>query len=342
MRIALVGAGSLGTIVGALISKAGLDIVLVDANREHVEALNSQGAQVVGHMELRVPVKASLPEDVRGEYDLVIYLAKATYDEVALPQVSEHMGEESILITLQNGVPEEKVASFIGKERVLGGAVGWGATWLRPGVSELTSEPEKMEYDIGEMDGKVTDRIKRVKEVLDHAGNAVITENLVGTRWTKLLANVSMSGLGTALGCTYGDILDNQRAVDAAICIILESLITAKALGIKMEPMQGVDPNVLMDIARESWENARNAVNLVWNPHRDQIPSMLQDLRKGLPCEVEALNGYLSAMSAKAGVSTPVNDQVTEIIRAIQAKKMGLDFSNLDKIKIPDPQTYFE
>ncbi len=341
MRIALVGAGSLGTIVGALISKAGLDIVLVDANREHVEALNSQGAQVVGHMELQVPVKAALPEDMQGEYDLVIYLTKATYDEVALPQVREHMGEKSALITLQNGVPEERVASFIGRERVMGGAVGWGATWLRPGVSELTSEPEKMEYDIGELDGKVTERIKKVKEVLDHAGKAIITENLVGTRWTKLLANVSMSGLGTALGCTYGEILDDQKAVDAAICIILESLITAKALGIKMEPMQGVDPSMLLDIAKDSWENARNVVNLVWSPHRDQIPSMLQDLRKGLPCEVEALNGYLSAMSKKAGVSTPVNEQVTEIIRAIQGGKMELTFSNLEKIQIPDPQIYF-
>ena len=87
MRIALMGAGSLGTIAGALLSKAGLDIVLVDANEEHVKALNASGARVVGHMELTAPVKAILPSQMDGTYDLVIYLVKSTYDDVALPEL---------------------------------------------------------------------------------------------------------------------------------------------------------------------------------------------------------------------------------------------------------------
>jgi len=334
MRMALVGAGSMGTIIGALLTKGGEDIVLVDVNEEHVKAMNEKGARITGHMELTVPVKAITPDQMEGIYDLVIYLVKTTYDDQALPEILPFLGEDSAVITLQNGVPEERVSAVVGRERTLGGAIGWGATLLEPGVSELTSEVEAMTYDIGEMDGTVTERIRAVKAVLDKAGKAEITTNLVGTRWTKLLANVSFSGLGTALNCTYGDILDNEKALIAATSIIVETLKTARALGIKMEPMQGVDPNVLLDIIRESEENALNVIRMVWGRHRDQVPSMLQDLRKGLRCEVETLNGYLSAKSAEAGVPTPVNDRVTEIIRGIQEGRYPLSFDNLDMIDV--------
>lgn len=342
MRMALVGAGSMGTVIGALLSKAGLDVLMVDANREHVEALKASGATVTGHMQLNVPVKAVTPQDWQGQADMVIYLVKTTYDEAALPQVLEHMGPDSFLITLQNGVPEEKVASVVGRERTLGGAIGWGAAWLRPGVSELTSEPEKMTFDIGELDGRITPRLQQTKKILDNCGEATITTNLVGVRWTKLLANVAMSGLGAAIDSTYGGILDNDKAAAAALCIILETLLTARTLGIRMEPMQGVDPAVMLEVARQGLETALKVVRMVWGPHRDQVPSMLQDLRKGLPCEVGSLNGYLSARSAEAGVPTPVNDKVTEIIRAVQEGRMPLSFSNLDAIQVPDLSFYLE
>jgi 2-dehydropantoate 2-reductase len=342
LRIALVGAGSLGTIAGALLSRAGLDIVLVDANKEHVEALNRKGATIVGHMELTTPVKAITPEGMDGTYDLIIYLVKSTYDDVALPELLPFMREDSMLITLQNGVPEERVASFVGRERTLGGAVGWGGTWKGPGVSELTSDPSEMTFDIGELDGRMTDRLERIREVLDRAGVAIITENLVGVRWTKLLVNVAMSGLSTALDCSYGGILDDEQAITAAICIMLETIKAAQALGIKMEPMQGADPAILFEIVKQDLENAKGVVRLIWDPHRDIIGSMLQDCRKGLKCEVESINGYLSKMARSAGVATPVNDQVTEMIRKIQDGELESSMANLEALDVPDVKVYFD
>ena len=334
MRIALVGAGSMGTILGALLAKGGEDIVLVDVNQQHVKALNESGARITGHMDLTVPVRAILPDDMQGPYDLVIYLVKTTNDEKALAEILPHLNDGSVLITLQNGVPEEKVSAAIGKERTLGGAIAWGATFLGPGVSELTSESEAMTYDIGELDGSLTSRLQSIKTVLDKAGEAHITTNLIGVRWTKLMINVSMSGPGAALGCTYGMILDDPKAVVIATAIVVETLKTARALGIKMEPVQGLDPNILMDIVKESEENAVNAMRLIYGKHRDLIASMLQDIRKGMPCEVETLNGYLSRKSAEAGVPTPVNDQITEVIRGIESGKYSPDFENLDMIEV--------
>ena len=78
-------------------------------------------------------MRALTPDGMEGIYDLVVYLVKSTYDEQALPQILPHLGADSVLITLQNGVPEEKVASFIGRERTLGGAVMWSAELVSPG-----------------------------------------------------------------------------------------------------------------------------------------------------------------------------------------------------------------
>jgi len=334
MRIALVGVGAMGTVIGALLTKNGEDIVLVDVNEPHIKALNEKGAKIVGHMDLTVPVKAMIPGEMEGIYGLIIYLVKTTYDDVALPEILPFLGTDSLVITLQNGVPEERVAAVVGRERTLGGAIGWGATFLAPGVSELTYEPVDMTYDIGEMDGSVTERVQAVKAVLDKAGEAHVSTNLAGTRWVKLMVNVSMSGLSTALDCTYGDILDDDKATIAAISISLETLHTAKALGITMEPMKGVDPNIMLDVVKQSEENAVKVFRMIYERSRELVASMLQDLRRGIPCEVDTINGYLTAKSAEAGVPTPVNDKVTEIIRGIQDGKYPLSFDNLDMIEL--------
>ncbi len=341
MRIAVLGAGSLGTVVGTLLTRGGLDVTMVDADEAQVAALNAHGGRITGKMELVQPVKAVTPDRVEGLFDLVVYLAKSTCDNVALPQFMPHFAEDGVLITLQNGVPESKVASYVGRERTLGGAVGWSAEITEPGISRLTSDPEQMDYEIGELGGELTGRIEVVKEVLDRAGRATVSANLQGVRWTKLLFNVAASGVSAALGATGGQIMDDDKACDAVILIMVEAVLTAQALGIQLEPMRGADPTFLLDVARSGMENARGLLRALIADMRDAKASMLQDLEKGRPCEVESLNGYLARMSAKAGVVAPVNDQVTEIIREIQDGKRACAFHNLESLNLPDVSSYF-
>ena len=328
------GTGSLGTIIGALLSGAGEDIILVDADRDHVRALNEKGATITGHMDLTVPVKAIMPDMMDGSFDLVIYLVKSTYDDEALPMLLPHLSESSGVLTLQNGIPEEKIASIVGRERTMGGAVGWAGILRGPGVSELASLPEIMTYDIGELNGEQSERIEAAKAALDNAGKAEITTNLTGVRWSKLLVNASLSCMSTVLGCNGARILDNEKALRAAVSIMVETLKTAATLGIKVEPMQGADPNLLIGIIRQSEENALALMKVIGQPHREGKASMLQDLEKGRRCEVEAINGYLSRQANEAGVAAPVNDKVTEMIRDIQDGRLKPDFANLDAIEL--------
>ncbi len=208
------------------------------------------------------------------------------------------------------------------------------------GVSALRSDPEKMTYDIGELDGKTTDRIIMVKDVLCHAGMAIVTENLLGIRWTKLLINVGISGISTVLGSAGAQILDSDKAITAIILLMIEAIKTSQALGIKLEPLQGVDLSFLPAAANENLDNVKSLSKMVFSSFGEAKASMLLDLEKGLPCEIEAINGYLYRMSRETGVATPVNDQVTTMIRDIQDGKLRYDFSNLDRLDLPEVGFY--
>jgi len=336
MKIAVVGAGSLGTIIGAMLTKGGRDVVLVDANEVHVKALNEKGAQVTGFLEMTVPVKAILPAQMAGTYDLVLYLVKTNYNDAALAALVPHLHKDSIVLTLQNGLPEDAVAEYVGAQRTLGAAVGWGATWMAPGVSQLTSPADKMTYDIGELDGKMSERLQKVKEILESAGVPVTTDKLIGIRWTKLLVNSTFSGMSAALGCTYGDILDNPKALACVAHIANECLQVTSALGIKPEPIQGVDVGILSFRNKQQLQKTFMIYQMAFGPHRALKASMLQDLEKGLPCEINTINGKVAEMGRKAKVMTPVNDKVVEIVTACQDGKLKPAMANLEMFVLPD------
>lgn len=336
MYAAIMGAGSLGTIMGALISKNGGDIVLIDANKEHVKALNEKGATVTGKLALNVPVKAISPEEMTGIYDVVIFLVKQTANEVALKQLLPHLGPNSVVCTLQNGVPEDAVAEIVGRERTLGGTVGWGATWSEPGSSVLTSEPEKMTLDLGELDGSVRERTKQVASLLSMVCHVEIVPNLPGIRWTKLLINATMSGLSAALGCTYGDILDNSQALLCASHIANETIQIVNARGIKMEPLQGHDPALLGFENKAEREKKLPYYDIIFGPHRLLKASMLQDLEKGRRTEIDAINGVVSSWGKKLDIPTPICDKVVEIVKGIEEQRYTYSFQNLDLFEIPE------
>lgn len=104
-RIAIMGCGSLGTILGAYLNKAGLDVMMVDAWKEHVDVLNRKGATVTGSVQMNVPVKACTPDQMDGIYDLIIYMAKQTFNDIAIPQMLAHCGDDTIICTMPERTP---------------------------------------------------------------------------------------------------------------------------------------------------------------------------------------------------------------------------------------------
>ena len=138
MRYAIYGAGSLGTVLGAYITKSGEKIDLINRNRAHVEALNQHGARIIGTVDLTVPVAAITPEQMSGKYDVILLLTKQLHNKEVITMLKDYLTDEGVLVTLQNGLPEPGIAEIIRAHRTMGCTVDWGATLTSPGVATLT------------------------------------------------------------------------------------------------------------------------------------------------------------------------------------------------------------
>jgi 2-dehydropantoate 2-reductase len=337
MRAALMGVGSLGTILGAYIAKAGKQIDLIDVYAEHVEALNKNGAHVTGKIDFIVPVKALTPDQMEGKYDLVLFMVKQTYNESAINALKPHVHEKTIIVTLQNGMPEQVLAGEFGPDRIMGCTVGWGAVFKGPGVSELTSPLDKLTFDLGRYDGKITPELSEVKNYLECMCPTELSENLMSIRMTKLLINAVMSGMSAVLGCTFGEVLDSDQALLYAKHIANESILVSRAAGICLEQFQGVDVGTCFAFSTRAERDATTAAyHQLWGPHRALCASMLQDLQKGRGCEIDAINGVVCAMGKKYGIDTPVNDQVVMIVHGIERGEKKPEFANLALMKTPE------
>jgi len=331
VRTAILGAGALGIIIGALMTKNGKQVDLIDSYQENVDALNASGASVTGNLELNWPVTALTPQQMRGKYDLILLLTKQTANMAALPRLLPHLHPDSIVCTLQNGIPEESVAAIVGRERTIGGAVGFGATWLRPGVSELTSTLEAVEkfaFEIGELDGVVRPRLETVKEILSAAGGTTILTNLMGIRWTKLLMNATFSGMSAALGCSFRDLLTDEKAMTCIAYIADETIKVCHGKGYRMVEMQGADMEFLELGSKADIAGKMDFYRKVWGRHNNKA-SMLQDLEKGNNTEIDHINGVVCRCGRECGIATPFNDKVVEIIKQAEVRRTVTDFGNL-------------
>lgn len=167
MKTAIYGAGSLGTVLGAYLSKAGVDVDLITRNKEHVDAMNEGGAKIVGTVNMTVPVHALTPDQMTEKYELIILLTKQLDNENILRNLEKNMTDDCIVCTLQNGLPELSVSKVVGEDRTMGCTVAWGATLHGKGVSELTSEPDSMSFGLGRMNGQKDEKLMQVKSLLE-------------------------------------------------------------------------------------------------------------------------------------------------------------------------------
>ncbi len=332
MRTAIYGAGSLGTVMGAYLTNSGVDVDLINRNRAHVDALKKNGARITGTVDKLVPVKAILPEEMNGTYDIIFLMTKQLNNRETVTFLKDYLAPDGVIVTLQNGIPEDSVAEIVGENRTIGCVVEWGATMTAPGECMLTSDPQSLSFHMGGMPGISDGKIRMVKDVLERMCPVEIEANLPGARWSKLLINATFSGLGTVIGGTFGDVTGNAKAREIAVRCMKEVIDVGRAAGVKFAPVQG--KNI---VSLFYWKTpvkkaaAKLILPVAMKKHAAIEPSMLQDLKKNKPCEVDAINGVVCARGRKAGVPTPVNDRIVKLIHEIQEGKRETGYGNLEE-----------
>lgn len=340
-RIAIYGAGAMGTVLGVLLKKGGLDNVeLVTRNEEHVNGMCKDGATVVCEadgIEINEKVNAILPAEMQGKYDVIFLMTKQRFNKETLTALLPYLKEDSAVCTTQNGLPELSVAAVVGEKRTYGAAVSYGATFIGGGKMALTSKLQGMRVEFGgyHNDGEKTELIA---EILSYVGKAtgneqfvIKSENLLGARWSKLAINAAFSGLSVVTGLTFGEVAKKKKTRKLALGVLRECMDVAKATGVTLAPMQGHDMGKMLGgktpIKRFI---AYMVLPLAMKNHKKLVSGMLKDVQKGRKCEIDFIDGVVSKEGARVGVPTPLCDKIVEIVHGIENGLYEIDYKNTD------------
>lgn len=301
VKIAVVGAGAMGSVYAGLLGSAGNEVWAIDTWREHVDAIRERGLRVEGASGDRtVPINATTNAADAGEAELVVLATKAMDVEAAAEAALPLVGPETLVLSIQNGLGgPDAAARVLGDEHVaVGVAGGFGASIVAPGHAhhhgfELIR--------LGERHGPVTPRIERAAEVWRAAGFTVRTfDDVQRLVWEKLVCNVAFSGTCTILGRTLGEVMDDASAWAVASTCAAEAHTVGRAAGVAF----GFDDPVAY--VRDWAERIPGAK-----------PSMLLDREAGRRLEVDFINGAIPRVGAEVGVTAPVNETVTALVKAL-------------------------
>lgn len=317
MKVAIVGAGAMGSVFGGLLQSAGNEVWLIDLWADHIQAIQQNGLRVSGASGDRT-VKLQATTDVAepGIADLVVIATKALATRQAARDAAPLVGPRTLLLTLQNGVGNaEAIAAERGPDNlIVGTAGGFGAHLRAPGHSHHEGMELMM---MGEYTGGLTERLEMVAQTFRDAGFSVKTHPEVLTViWGKLLRNVAANGVASITGLRSGQMRENPAVMSIVENLVREAAAVATAKGIQLpydDPLKIVgDFGTLMPAAR---------------------PSMLQDMLAGRATEIDALNGAIVREGAALGVPTPYNEVVTLFVKALEdkARRYG------DAYSVPPP-----
>jgi 2-dehydropantoate 2-reductase len=306
--ILVAGAGAIGSVVGGLLAAAGWPVTLL-GRRAHLEAIRARGLAIEGLFgahRVRGLECATEPAGLRGPF-VAVFLTTKAWDTAAVATAgAPHLAADGILVSLQNGLGNvEAAARAVGARRVLGGRVIFGAELVEPGRARVTVFAEPVLLGSPDPGDRVRqDAAAAWATQLAAAGiPSEPTDALVAELWGKVLYNAALNPLGALLGVSYGDLAAHSDARAVMDTVIEEAFAVARAEGVPLR-----------------WPDAAAYRAAFYGrlvpATADHRSSMLQDMERGRPTEVDAINGEVAARGAARGVPAPVNATLTRLIRA--------------------------
>lgn len=342
MRVAIVGAGAVGGYIGGRLALAGVDAVLVDGWPEHVETMKRDGlvlSDPLGESVARVEalhvgeVQSLLARPV----DIAMICTKS-YDTVwATSLIEPYLAPTGYVLSVQNGINEERIASVVGWERTVGCIASTISVEMhRAGVVNRVRTPGGESYTVfrvGEVHGRTTPRARRAVEVLGAVDSAKVTNNLWGERWAKLVTNSMHHGILGSTGMTDHDLMRNTATRRLAIRCAGEALAVAQALGHDVENILRMPPDLWRAAAR--WNRAAletlEAGWIAWmerskSPHPGSVG---HDLAKGRRTEIEYICGHVADKGREAGVPAPTQAALTALVKRVENGELARCLDNL-------------
>lgn len=332
-KILVVGAGAVGGISAGLLKQAKHDITLITKYKDLATSISNEGVHIVGNnhnLKIRIPSFAEISE-LKDVYDIVLIATKA----LDMPQVAKDIlpfiHKNSMIVSLQNGYCEEKLAEIVGNERTIGCVVGFGATMIEPGFLDMTSDGE---FIIGTLDNARKEDLEVLQEILSAVVPTRISKNIVGELYSKLIINSCITSLGAICGLRLGEMLKSKKSRRLFISIIEESIQVANAMNINVEPYANKLNYYSFLEGRDIFSSLKRhlTIYIIGLKYKRLKSSSLQSLERGKKTEIDYFNGYIVQKGKELYLTCPINDQVVIMINKIESGDLTIKKENLYQI----------
>ena len=295
MKVAVMGAGAVGCYFGAMLARAGHAVTLI-GRPQHVEAVNRRGLYLDSKsFQEHVPMSASTDAAVVAGSDVVLFCVKSSDTEAAGRQIAPHLGDKTVLLTLQNGVDNaERLQAALPQEVIP--AVVYVAT-------EMAGAGHVKHHGRGDLVIGASASSEAIAAQLIAAGVPVtVSDNANGELWVKLIVNCAYNAISAISRMPYGQMVEGDGVPAVMDDVVMECLAVAKAAGV-------IVPG-----------DVRVSVPGIAGAMKEQFSSTAQDLMRGKPTEIDHLNGYVVRKGAALGVPTPVNRVLHSLVKLLESK----------------------
>lgn len=305
-KVAVLGAGAMGCLFGSQLAEGGLDVILIDIWREHVDAINDGGLRIVGHRgEHRVNVTATTDPAARGAADVVLVQCKAASTTAAVRNALDAglFRDDTVAISFQNGLGnEETMAAVLGAERVLGGVTAQGASIEGPGCIRSYAD---LPSQIGEMAGGMSERATAIARAFsEHGLETTPSADIRRDLWKKLMVNVSASAMSGITNLTIGAAVAVPELRRICYGAVAEAVPVAQADGVGL-----------------SHEESREVLDLIVGPGGTggNKSSLCVDILRRRPTEIDVINGAVVTRGERYGIATPINATLVALVKGIES-----------------------
>ena len=332
MRYTLVGAGAIGGIVGAHMVRGGESVLFVDRDQDHVQAMREHGLTIRGATEtFNVAVEAVTPDALPDTLETVLLATKAPETEAAVRSFTDRLAATGCVVSLQNGLNELTISSIVGAQRTIGAFVNFSADYLEPGLIHYGGPGT---IKIGELGGRITPRLERLRDLLAALSVVETTPNIWGYMWGKL-------GYGNMLYATaladasMAEVIDRYRLL--MVELAAEVYEVADRLGVRPEAFDGVEPRLYYPREGRDWEAIQRSLDeLVARRQRDQKQrsGIWRDLMvRRRRTEVAAHLGPIVRHAEALGLPLPLTRRVAQRISDMEAGRAEPAWEHLDDLE---------
>lgn len=303
MKIAVLGgAGAMGGIFGARLAQVGEEVTLIDVSQPAIDTINANGMIVEekNGEQQTVSVRATSDPAEVGEVDLILVFVKCYHTEAAVRAALPMMGDETAVMTLQNGWGNApRIAALVGGERLMVGLTYNGGTLVAPGHVKQTGTGMTF---MGELNNQITPRLNAAANAFRRAGNEVtVSENILKEIWSKLALNVCTLPTAALVRFTAEKLVEHDTMLLLMQNLLRETVNIANA--------QGIDISY-----NERWDAITNLLRKAVGGKA----SMLQDVERSRRTEIDVINGAIVEAGKRVGIPTPYNNTMVWLVRSLE------------------------